>query len=171
MQVTAEKKHAQAVLETAKQLFGFAPNLIHEMVEYSPTIGEVYLEANKAIATGRLTEQEQQAVILTISTFNNCHYCRAAHTAAGSMAGLSEDAIEAIKATGLPQDERLRTLVQATRRTLTKHGWLTADDLAAFEDQGVDRAALYEIVALIGIKTISNYVNHIAGTEIDPQFK
>ena len=30
---------------------------------------------------------------------------------------------------------------------------------------------IYEIVAPIGIKTISNFVNHIADTEIDPQFR
>jgi len=51
-----------------------------------------------------------------------------------------------------------------------KRGWLSDDDLAEFEDVGFGRDVLYEIVGIVGIKTISNYVNHIAHTEVDPQF-
>ena len=32
------------------------------------------------------------------------------------------------------------------------------------------RPLLYELIGIIAIKTISNYINHIAGTELDPQF-
>ncbi|MCH8124237.1 MAG: carboxymuconolactone decarboxylase family protein, partial [Bacteroidetes bacterium] len=79
--------------------------------------------------------------------------------------------IEAITAGDLPSDSRLRSLITVARRILEKRGWLSADDLAEFEAQDIDRGQIYEIVALIGIKTISNFVNHIADTEIDPQFR
>lgn len=45
------------------------------------------------------------------------------------------------------------------------------DDLAELAEAGVDRRMLYEIIAFVGLKTLSNYVNHIAGTEVDPQFR
>jgi len=36
--------------------------------------------------------------------------------------------------------------------------------------RGVSRFQLYEVVALVGLKTISNYINHIAHTTIDREF-
>ena len=171
MEATLASPKAQEVLDKAKNALGFVPNLIREFASHSPAVAEVYLNANAAIADASLTAQEQQAVILAVSSYNDCHYCTAAHTAIGKMVGLPKDEIEAIKAGDLPQDDRLRTLVTATRRILDKRGWLDDADLAESEALGIDRGQLYEIIALIGIKTISNYVNHIAHTEIDVQFK
>ena len=39
------------------------------------------------------------------------------------------------------------------------------------EARGLDRAALYEIIALIGIKTITNYINHLAHTPVEEVFR
>jgi len=44
-------------------------------------------------------------------------------------------------------------------------------DQEALAADGIERAVLYEIVGLIGVKTISNYVNHIAGTDVDDAFR
>jgi AhpD family alkylhydroperoxidase len=161
----------QEVLDLVEQTYGFVPNLLKEMAGASPAVAQVYLDANAAIEEASLTGAEQQAVILAVSAYNDCHYCTAAHATVGQMEGLAEDDIQAILDGGLPGDERLSRLVQATRRTLEQRGWLEADDLAELEAQGIDRGQVYEIVALIGIKTISNYVNHINKTEIDPQFQ
>lgn len=60
---------------------------------------------------------------------------------------------------------------RAIRRVLGKRGWLSSGGEAEFEDLGLERPALYEIVVLVGIKTISNYVTHIAGTEVDEPFQ
>lgn len=62
-------------------------------------------------------------------------------------------------------------VVKGTRLVLAKKGWLSAEDLEALEADGIDRRQLYELIALIGLKTISTYINHIAHTEIDPQFR
>jgi AhpD family alkylhydroperoxidase len=171
MATAVPQDQATDVQQHAKQAFGFVPNLITEMTDHNPAVGATYLAANGAIEDGVLTPAEQQAVILAISSYNDCHYCTKAHAAAGQQAGLDAATIETINAGGLPEDDRLRSLVQATRKVLGKRGWLSENDLADLEVQGVDRGALYEIVTLIGIKTISNYVNHIAGTEIDEAFK
>jgi len=36
---------------------------------------------------------------------------------------------------------------------------------------GVSRPELYELIAIIALKTISNYINHIQRTEVDTAFK
>ncbi|PEN14408.1 hypothetical protein CRI94_05095 [Longibacter salinarum] len=51
------------------------------------------------------------------------------------------------------------------------NGLLTDAEENDFSELGIDRDVLYEIVGLIGLKTISNYINHIAGTEIDEAFR
>jgi len=168
---TTASADAESALEKAEQAFGMVPNLIKEMSAHNPALAHAYLDANGTLADGVLSPAEQQVVILAISSYNDCHYCTKAHAAAGKGAGLSADTIETIVEGGLPDDERHRTLVQATRRILGKRGWLSDDDQQQFANAGLGRDVLYEIVGLIGIKTISNYVNHIADTEVDAAFK
>lgn len=160
---------AEEVLRVVEEKFGFRPNLIEEMVR-SPAAARVYLSGQGAMEDASLSGAEQQAVQLAVAAFNHCHYCTAAHSGLAKQAGVDADDAEAILEGGLPGDERTRSLVKATRLVLEKHGWLDEEDLAELESAGIDRAELYEIVALVGLKTISNYVNHIAGTEVDPQF-
>jgi len=167
-----ESPNAETVRETAADVFGMVPNLVTEITSENPAVGDIYLEANARIEkNGVLSPAEQQAVILAISSYNDCHYCTKAHAVAGQQAGLDADTVDEINAGGLPADERLRSLVRATRRILGKRGWLSDADETEFSDLGLNRPELYEIITLIGIKTISNYVNHIAGTEIDGAFQ
>lgn len=170
MATTTTTDRAAEARETAQNIFGFVPNLIDEMASHNPAVAHTYLAANGAIEDGVLTPAEQQLVILAVSSYNDCHYCTKAHAAAGAQAGLPQDEIETVLKGGLPDDTRHRQLVRATRRIMGKRGWLSDDDLAEFEDVGFGRDVLYEIVGIVGIKTISNYVNHIAHTEVDPQF-
>jgi len=171
MATTSTLDRAEEVRATAKQAFGFVPNLIDEMASHNPAVAQTYLAANGAIEDGVLSPAEQQVVILAISTYNDCHYCTKAHAAAGAQAGLSEDAIDTILEGGLPAHDRHRQLVRATRRIAGKRGWLGEADLSEFEDVGLGRDVLYEVITLIGIKTMSNYINHIAHTEVDPPFQ
>lgn len=169
---TAESTHAEQVHEMAQQALGFVPNLITEMTTENPAVGEAYLSVQGILADGGvLSPAEQQTVILAVSSYNDCHYCTRAHAVAGQQAGLDETTVQTINEGGLPEDTRLRTLVRATRRLLGKRGWLSDADEAEFADLDLGRPELYEIVALIGVKTTSNYINHIADTEIDEPFR
>ncbi|NBB85419.1 MAG: carboxymuconolactone decarboxylase family protein [Bacteroidetes bacterium] len=171
MATTTANGKATDVRQQAKQAFGFVPNLIDEMAAHNPAVAETYLASNGAIeAGGLLSPAEQQVVILAISGYNDCHYCTKAHAAAGKGAGLDEGTIRTLVEGGLPTDDRQRALVRATKRVLGKRGWLGDADLSELETKGVSRGELYEIITLIGIKTMSNYINHIAQTEVDPQF-
>ena len=162
---------AAATLKRVERAYGFVPNLIRELVENSPAVAEVYLTVTKLMGSASLTPKEQQAIILAVSTYNDCHYCKASHAKVGRMAGLTQEEIDTITAGDLPNTPRLRRLITASRRILGKRGWLSDEDIEEFESQGITRGQLYEIVALIALKTISNYVNHMAHTEIDPQFR
>jgi len=159
-----------AIFDAVKKKFGFVPNLIREMSR-NPAVARVYLDGQAAIGSGVLSHREQQVIQLAISVYNECDYCRAAHGLGSRRARAAPADIEAIQKGTLPEDPRLRSLVSATWQVLDVRGALTSQDLRALEAEGVDRAQLYEIVAIIGLKTVSNYINHIAHTPIDEAFR
>ncbi len=159
----------EEISRAVKARFGFVPNLFRTL-SISPAVAEVYLRANEAMEGAEIPEREAQAVNLTVSTENGCKYCMAAHTAIGRMVGIEKSDLELIKSGYLPEDPALAAATGAARLIMSKRGWLTEEELSGLEDDGIERAKLYEIIALIGIKTIANYVNHVAKTEIDKEF-
>jgi AhpD family alkylhydroperoxidase len=169
---TSDLSRAQAeARQLAEEKYGFVPNQITVLNEYSPAAAKTYVRTMNRIEEGHLEPRERETVILAISRYNDCHYCTRTHAKLGSDAGVPKEAIEAIHRGGLPSDDRLRVLVQATRLLLDKQGWLDEDELRNLEENGVGRTELYEINALIGLKIFSNYVNHIAQTEVDELVK
>lgn len=163
------KEAADDVFEAVTAKFGFVPNLIREMAK-SPAVARVYLGGQQAMGGASLGPAEQQVVQLAVAVYNECPYCRAAHRGGCRQAGVAPGDIDLVEKGALPEDRRLRAVVSATWQVLDARGWLSASDLTALEAEGIERAQLYEVVALVGLKTISNYVNHIAHTPIDPQF-
>lgn len=158
------------LLDKAKEKFGFVPNVLKSM-SVSPALLQAYMQGQAAMQNATLSGQEQQAVQLTVSHRNDCGYCQTAHTVGGKAAGVAEDDLEAIKQGKEPQDEKLANLVKATRRILEKEGHLEESDLKTMEDQGITKEKVLEIVGIVGLKIMTNWTNHIMGTEIDEQFK
>ena len=157
-------------LESIQRQLGFLPNLFKEL-RRTPAVLQVYLKGQEALSKGILTPKEQQVVQLTVAVYNDCHYCKAAHGWLGQKMGLSYDEVQAIRSgVSLKTEPQLATLVRTTKLILEKRGWFDPEELALLEKQGMNRAKLYEIIAFIGLKTISNYINHIAQTPIDEQF-
>jgi alkylhydroperoxidase family enzyme len=91
-------------------------------------------------------------------------------TAIGKMLETSPDDLAAIRQGELPGGERMANLVSTARLLMDKKGFLNAQDLENVSDKGISRAELYDIIAIIAQKTISNYVNHIANTRVDDAF-
>jgi len=159
--------HQERVREMAREKYGFIPNQIKVLNPYSPAAAETYIATMNQIEHGELGPDEREAVILTISRYNDCHYCARTHAFLGKNAGLPKQAIEAIHRGGLPDDDRLRALVQATRLLLDKRGWLDPEEIEDLQSKSIGRMELYEINVLIGLKIFSNYVNHVAQTPVD----
>jgi AhpD family alkylhydroperoxidase len=160
-------EHQERVREMAREKYPFIPNQIRVLNKHSPAAAETYIATMNAIEDGQLEPHEREAVILAISRYNDCHYCARTHAFLGSEAGLSKEAIEAIHRGGLPEEPRLRALVQATRLLLDKRGWLEREEVDELTHRSIGRTELYEINVLIGLKIFSNYVNHVARTEVD----
>jgi AhpD family alkylhydroperoxidase len=160
---------ADDLFEAARARFGFVPNLVHEMAR-SAAVARVYLSGQDALGAARLTPAEQRLVQLAIAVYNECVYCSALHGAGCRRAGVAPEDVRAVLEGCPPHDRRLRSVVLAAWQILDTRGWLGARELESLEAEGVDRAQLYEIVAWVGLETISSYLNHMAHTPVDHAF-
>ena len=160
---------AAPLLDGAEKAYGFIPNLLGVLAT-SPATLKAYMALGKIFDESSFPPVERQLVILTISRFNECSYCMAAHTAIAGMNNVPQDVIEAIRNDRPIADERLEALRKFTALMLKKRGWVTDKDISAFAAAGFDHAQVLEVVLAISFKTISNYVNHFAKTPLDAAF-
>lgn len=157
-------------LEGTKAAFGLIPNLVGEFAE-SPAVIEGYLGLSGALKKSGLTDLEREIVLISASVENGCHYCVAAHTTVTQAQGLDQAVIAAVRAGGPIADARLEALRRFTVTVVRERGWVSDAEVARLLDAGWTRANVLEVVLGVGLKTISNYVNHIAGTPVDAAFQ
>lgn len=157
-------------LDGAKKAFGLIPNLVGEFAE-SPAVIEGYLGLAGALKKSGLTDLEREIVLISASVENGCHYCVAAHTTVTQAQGLDQAVIAAVRAGGPIADARLEALRAFTVAVVRERGWVSDAEVTRILDAGWTRANVLEVVLGVGLKTISNYVNHIAGTPMDAAFQ
>jgi len=162
---------ADDVRETATEAYGTVPNLFAETNRYTGMPGAVYVAADAALMGGTLSPVEQQVVLLTMARYHDSRYDAVVHARMALDAGLSPQAVDTLLAGEVLADDRLQALVEATRRSCEKRGWLDSDTLRALEARGVGRAALYEMFAFIGLKTFTAFTAHLADPEVDGPLK
>jgi uncharacterized peroxidase-related enzyme len=162
----------KAMLETAKAQMGFVPNMYANMVN-SPGLLETYLLGYKRFREeSGLTSVEQEVVLLTISRFNACTYCMAAHSMiADKMSKVPAEVLEALRTGGPIPDAKLTVLSAFTHIILEQRGNPTTAQLNEFKAAGYSDRQVLEIVLAIAVKTLSNYSNHLFHTEVDAPFQ
>ena len=137
----------------------------------APAALKGYMTLSGILAESSLSPAEQQILLLTTSRQNGCEYCVAAHTGGATRAGAPKEAIEAIR-TGQPiPDPRLQALSKFCATLVEKRGWASEADVNAFLGAGFSKAQVFEVILAIGVKTMSNYANHLIGTPLDEAFK
>ncbi|MCC7428693.1 MAG: carboxymuconolactone decarboxylase family protein [Alphaproteobacteria bacterium] len=160
---------AANILAAAKKGMGFVPNLYAVMAE-APALLKAYTTLSKIFDETSLTPTERQIVLLTTSYANDCEYCIAAHSVISQMQKVPDDVVQAIRAGRPISDTKLDALRRFTGAVVTSRGWPSDADTDAFLNAGYERRHVLEVVLGIGMKTLSNYANHIAETPLDQAF-
>jgi uncharacterized peroxidase-related enzyme len=160
---------SRPLLEKAEGAFGFVPNILSIMAE-SPALLEAYMSLSEIFEKTDFDATEKQVVLLAVSHDNGCGYCLAAHSGIASMQKLPDDVIEAVVQGRKIDDDRLEALRAFTQRVVSTRGNPGSDDIDAFLKAGYSRRQLLDVIAGVGMKTLSNYTNHIAETPLDKQF-
>lgn len=132
----------------------------------SPAVLEAYLGFSGALAKGALSARLREQIALAVGESNNCQYCLAAHTALGRMAGLSDEQI-ADSRRGSSPDRKTEAALAFATKVVSERGLVDDDDVAQLRAAGFDDGDIAEIVANVSLNIFTNYLNHIAETEID----
>jgi uncharacterized peroxidase-related enzyme len=160
---------AKETLVGAQKAFGFVPNLLGTMAG-APALLKAYLTVTRLFDESSLSASERQVVLLAVSAANQCEYCLAAHTAIASMQRVPADVIAAAREGRRVEDPRLEALRLFATAVTERRGHPTVEQLNAFRAAGYSDQQVLEVVLGVGMKTLSNYTNHIAGTPIDAVF-
>jgi len=171
--VTLETADARAreVLENARKATGGIPNMYAGMANV-PALLDAYLYAYQLFRKeSTLSAAEQELVFLAISRVNACTYCVAAHSwIAEKVSHTPGQAIQAIRNDEVIADPKLRALAEFTRAMVVSRGNPAPSELDSFLSAGYSEKNVLEIVLAVGIKTFSNYSNHLLHTEVDAKF-
>ena len=162
---------AGATGQTAKSLAGIkaklgtVPNMFATLA-HAPGALDFYLQGSDALGRGSFTARQRELIALAVADANACGYCLAAHTAIGGLVGLKPDEMEAARE-GRSASPRDAALVALSRRIVATKGNLEAADLSTARSAGLGDADILETIAVVALNIFTNYVNHIAGTEVD----
>ncbi len=162
---------ARSTLETARQKLGMIPNMYAYMAN-APGLLETYRSGYELFRGGSgFSAVEQEVVFLSISYENGCEYCMAAHSfLADAQSKVPHEVTEALRRGAEIPETRLRALSRFTRVMVEKRGRPSESDLDLFRAAGYSDQHVLQIVLAIGVKTLSNYTNHVCGTELDAAF-
>ena len=161
---TATGRSAE-LLGAIKAKLGTVPNL-YRVVAHSPAVLEATLSSGETLNGGVLTARQREAIAIATAEANGCDYCLSAHVLLGRGAGLSEPQIAAARH-GESGDATFDAIIAFTRALLEKKGHVSDGEIAALRAAGLGDAALVEIVAQVTRNIFTNYLNHVARTEID----
>lgn len=161
---------AKPLLEGANKQLGFVPNLLGVMAE-APAALEAYLSLSGLFDKTSFSATERQLILLSVSQTNGCDYCLAAHSAIAGMQKVPPEVIAAARSGGDIPDAKLDALSKLAKSVAEARGWPEQALVEAFFAAGYTSANYLELIVGVTMKTLSNYVNHQAGTPIDEAFK
>ena len=160
---------SKALLENSQKIFGMIPNL-HAVMATSPVVLEAYKMLHELFQKTSFDAEELTVIWQSINVEHECHYCIPAHTAIAHMMKVDSTITDALRnLTELPT-KKLQVLHDTTLALVRNRGRLSENELTIFYDAGYDNRQLLEIILGISQKVMSNYVNHLAQTQVDDAF-
>jgi uncharacterized peroxidase-related enzyme len=165
---SVEESHASTkpLLAAVHQQLGVVPNLM-KLVGHSPAALEGYLALNGALAKGKLGPQLREQIALAIAEHNGCDYCLSAHDYLGrNVAKLSQTDIDSARE-GQANDPKSNAALKFALQVAASHGQVSDTNLRDLRSAGFDEASTIEIVAIVALNVLTNYINNVAQTDVD----
>lgn len=161
---------SKAILEGAQKNLGMIPGLYSVLAE-SPSTLQAYTQLHQQFVDSSFDAEELTVVWQTINVEHHCTYCVPAHTGIAHSMKVNPEITEALRnRTPLPTD-KLQALHEFTLAMVRSRGNVTEPQLEAFFAAGYAPQQVLEVILGLSQKVISNYVNHVAKTQVDPVFE
>lgn len=156
---------AQSLLDAVEKQLGVVPNLFR-LVGSSAAALEGYLGLNGALARS-LDAKTRERIALAVAQANGCDYCLSAHTYLGLNLAKIDGAEIALNRAGHSGDAKADAALVFARKVLEARGRVSDGDLAAVRHADFTDAQIVEIVAIVALNVLTNYINNVAETDID----
>ena len=153
-------------LEAVKQQLGVVPNMFR-LVANSPAALEGHLGMFGALGKGTLSLATRQRIALAVAEVNGCDYCLSAHTYLGKNLAKLDDAEMTANRSGSSNDPKAEAAVKFAATVARERGNVSNAELSAVKAAGYDDAQVIEIVQHVALNVWTNYINKVAGTDID----
>lgn len=162
---------SKKILEAAKNGMGMIPNMYSTMAN-NPALLDAYSYAYKSFRENAgFTPVEQEIIFLSVAFENDCDYCMAAHSfVADKMSKVPMEVTDAIRNNTVIKNEKYSALSLFSRVMTTKRGNPSQKAIDAFLSAGYTEEHILGVIAGIGVKTMSNYFNHVFNTPLDGAF-
>jgi len=157
-------------LEKIEDLYGSVPNVLGALAE-SPAALNAYHDAARAVETMTFARTEIHVIWFALNLEHGCHYCMAAHTPGAIHDNVPDDVLATARAGGPYADKKLEALRVFTLVMVRERGWASPEAVDAFLSAGFTRENIFEIIAIIAQKIMTNYTNHIADTPLDQRYQ
>lgn len=159
---------SQDLLKGLKEKYGKVLN-IHGEMAHAPAVIDLYVSAEDAIAEqSSLDTATRKAIHLAVAEVNGCGYCQSAYTVGAKRAGFDEDQTVAIREHREGEfDEKLAALLDVAREIALNKGYVEDTTWQEAIDAGWSDVQILEAFADTIRTIVTNYFNHLVGTEID----
>lgn len=157
---------SKPVLDQIRSNFGGSIANIFGVLANSPAGLNGYIHFNQALEKGLLGAQLREQIALAVAGVNQCNYCASAHATLGKMAGLNEEQVtQALSAKAI--DIKTAATLSFVQKLTKQNGIVDDADIALLKSEGFCDGAIVEMVANVALNIFTNYLNHVALTEID----
>ncbi|MCU0687760.1 MAG: carboxymuconolactone decarboxylase family protein [Polyangiaceae bacterium] len=164
--VAASPAAAQGLLEAVGKQLGVVPNLFR-LVANSPAALEGLLGLNGALAKSTIDAKTRERIALVVAELNGCDYCLSAHSYLGKNVAHLDDAEMLANREGGSSDPKAEAALRFATKVVRARGHVSDGDVQAVKAAGYGDAAIVDLVLLVALNTLTNYVNNVAKTEID----
>ena len=165
--LTTEQANAESkeIMNNIQQKLGRVPNLYATMANSSQLLGG-YIAFEASLKSGSFSTKENEVIALSVSQSNGCNYCLAAHSALAKMAGFSEAEVINIRK-GTADNPKLKALATLATEITNNKGKTSDDAVNNFFAQGYTHQSLAELIGMVAIRNITNYIYTNGNFEID----
>ncbi|ASM75465.1 carboxymuconolactone decarboxylase family protein (plasmid) [Pseudosulfitobacter pseudonitzschiae] len=162
---TAAAPEAATLFTAIKGKLGMVPNLYRVAANQPAVLGGM-LGLNEALARGSFDARTREAIALAVAGVNGCDYCASAHAAISAGLKMTPGDIDAHLA-GRSDDPRTAAILRLALAIVQARGLIADADLTTARDAGLSEADIVETVANVVANIFTNYLNHVADTDID----
>lgn len=154
-----------ALFNAIKGKIGMVPNL-YRVAGNQPKVLAALLGLGDTLALGGFDARTREAVALAVAGANACDYCASAHAAISKGMKVAPADIDGYLS-GRADDPRTAAILSLATAIVETRGMVSDSVLTDARHAGLSDADIVETVAQVVANIFTNYLNHVAQTDID----